>query len=75
MPIATGVERDSGVAAVLAARDMPSKVCRAAGLDCAHDLQLIVAEMAPHGVSPCGTMVAENIRDLQRWPGHVSRST
>ena len=26
--------------------------------------------MAAVGVTPCGAVIAENIRDLQHWPGH-----
>src|SRR6202011_2566218 len=27
--------------------------------------------MAAIGIAPCGTVIAEDIRDLQRWPGHA----
>ena len=30
-------------------------------------------QMAPHGTTPCGTVIAENLRDLQRWTAHVDR--
>ena len=28
--------------------------------------------MAAIGVTPCGAVIAENIRDLQHWPGHFA---
>ena len=28
--------------------------------------------MAAIGIAPCGTLIAEDIRDLQRWPAHGS---
>jgi Rad3-related DNA helicase len=46
---------------------------RAAALDRAHHLELCVCEAAPHGLSPGGAVIAEDIRDLQRWTGHSRR--
>ena len=54
-----------GAALVLAARDVPAERRRAAALNRAHHLQLLQADMAAVGVTPSGTMVAEDIRDLQ----------
>jgi hypothetical protein len=46
---------------------MPAEGRRAAALDRAHHLQLAEAYMAGLGFTPCRTMGAENIRDLQSW--------
>src|SRR5438270_12376680 len=64
MPVAAGVVGDGRVRAgvVLAAGDMAAERRRAAALDCAHHLQLVETD---------GTVVAEDIRDLQSWPAHV----
>jgi len=70
VPVAAGVVRDRGVATLLAARYVSAEVCRAAGLDRAHHLELGMCEVALHGAAPCRTVIAEDIRDLQRWPGH-----
>ena len=58
---------DDGVAAllVLAARNIAAERRRAAALNRTHDLQLLQADMAAVGFTPSGTVVAENIRDLQ----------
>src|SRR5215831_6505535 len=73
MPVAAGVVGDGGVRAgvVLAARDMAAERRRAAALDRAHHLQLVEADVSAVGVTPSGTVVAEDIRDLQSWPAHV----
>ena len=60
----------SGMRAVLAARDMAAERRRAAALDRRHHLQLAEADMAGIGSAPCRTVVAEDIRDLQRWTRH-----
>ena len=75
MPVATGVVRDLRMAArrVLAARDMPAERRRATALDRTHDLQLIEAHMAAVGLAPSGTVIAEDIRDLQSWSSHNRR--
>jgi len=72
VPIATGVVRDLGMTArrVLAACDMAAELCRAAVLDRRHHLELLEADMAGIGLSPCRSMVAEDIRDLQLRAGH-----
>jgi hypothetical protein len=54
-----------GAARILAARNMPTERRCAAALDCTHDLQLLQADMAAVGITPSGTVVAEDIRDLQ----------
>jgi hypothetical protein len=65
------VVRDLGVRALLAARDMAAERRRAAALDRAHHLQLVEADVSAVGFTPSGTVVAEDIRDLQSWPAHV----
>jgi hypothetical protein len=42
----------------------------AAALDGAHHFELSKADMAAIGFAPCITVIAEDIRDLQHWPGH-----
>src|SRR6202140_2796525 len=75
MPVATGVVGDLGMAArrVLAARDMAAERRRAAALDRTHHLQLVEAHMPAVGLTPGRTVVAENVRDLQRWWTHGRR--
>jgi hypothetical protein len=51
--------------AVLAAGNVPAEGCRAAALDRTHHLQLGEAHVATVGFTPSGTVVAEDIRDLQ----------
>ena len=72
VPIATGVVADLRVAArlVLAAYDMAAELCRAAVLDRRHHLELLEADMAGIGLTPCRSLAAENIRDLQLGTGH-----
>ena len=72
MPIAAAVEGDDRACAgiVLAARDMAAERRGAAALDGAHHFELPEADMAAVGFTPCGAVIAENIRDLQHWPGH-----
>src|SRR5207245_5146054 len=64
---------DRRVGAVFAAGDVPAEGCRAAVLDGAHYLELRQADVTAVGMTPRGTMVAEDVRDLQRWTGHVGR--
>src|ERR1700746_4118496 len=73
MPVAAGGVGDGRVRAgvVLAARDMTAERRRAATLDCAHHLQLVEADVSAVGFTPSGTVVAEDIRDLQSWAAHV----
>ncbi len=68
--IATAVIGNLGMLATLATRDVPAKGCGAAALDGGHDLQLSDTDMTPVRLPPRGAMVAEDIRDLQRWPSH-----
>jgi hypothetical protein len=71
VPVAAGVVGDRRIGAVLTARDMAAKRCRAATLDCRHHLQLLEAEMAGMGVTPCYAMAAEDIRNLQSRARHA----
>ena len=52
VPVAATVVRDLGVRALLAARDMAAKCCRAATLDRTHDLQLAETDVAGIGAPP-----------------------
>ena len=54
-----------GAALILAACNVPAERRRAAALDRTHHLQLLEADMATVGFTPSGTVVAEDIRDLQ----------
>ena len=54
-------------------RNVPSERRRAAALDSRHHLQLAEAHVAAIGLTPSGTVVAEDIRNLQSWTGHEGR--
>lgn len=56
--------------AVLATRNVPTEGRRAAALDGAHHLHLGQAHVAAVDLTPRGTVVAEDVRDLQRRTGH-----
>jgi len=73
VPVAAAVVGDRGVGAVLAARDVSAQSRRAAVLDGAHHLELEQADVTAVGMTPRGPVVAEDIRDLQSWTGHVGR--
>ena len=68
-----GVVGDDGVSTLLAALDMPTERRRAAALDGRHHLQLVEANVTGIGRTPRGPVLAEDIRDLQRWTGHGRR--
>lgn len=55
---------------VLATRNMTAKRRRAAALDRAHRFHLVEADVTAVGAAPCRSVIAEDIRDLQSWPGH-----
>jgi hypothetical protein len=59
--------------AVLAARDVAAEGRRAAALDGGHHLQLIEAQVSGIGTTPRRSVIAEDIRDLQRCTGHGGR--
>jgi hypothetical protein len=73
MPIAAAIVGDDFMGAVLAARDMSAESRRAAALDRRHDLQLAKAQVAGVGLAPRRSMIAKNIRDLQKGANHVRR--
>src|SRR5271166_5113927 len=74
MPITARVKSDQRIAArhVLATCDVSAERCRAAALDRTHHLQLIEAHMAAVGLAPSGTVVAEDVRDLQSWSNQTA---
>src|SRR6266851_9924427 len=53
---------------------MPAESRRAAALDGRHHLQLAEAHMAGIGLTPCRSMDAEDIRELQRRARHARRA-
>ncbi len=57
------------VAALLAGRNMAAQRRRAAALDRRHHLELAEAEVTRVGFTPGGTAGAEDVRDLQPFPG------
>ena len=71
VPVAAAVVGDRGVSAVLAARDVSTQRRRAAVLDGAHHFELEQAHVTAVGMTPRGPVVAEDVRDLQSWTGHV----
>src|SRR5258705_12080678 len=73
VPVAAGGVRDLAVRALLAARDMAAERGRAATLDGRNHLHLTQAAMAGIGPAPCRALVAEDVRDLQRWTRHAPR--
>ena len=75
MAVAAAVVADERVAAalVVTARNVTSERCRTAALGGRHHLQLPKAHVAAIGFAPSGTVVAEDIRNLQSWTGHESR--
>src|SRR6516164_707930 len=70
MAVAARIIGNERVRAVLAARDMAAERRRAAALDGRHHLQLVEADVASICLTPRCPVVAEDIRDLQRWTGH-----
>src|SRR5262249_14100885 len=73
MPVATAIVGNDSIGAVLAARDMAAERHRTAALDGRHYLQLVEADVPGIGAAPRRPMVAEDIRNLQRWTGHRRR--
>ena len=73
VPVAAAIVGDDGVSTglVLAARNMAAKRRRAAALDRRHDLHLAEVDVAGVGFTPRRPVVAEDVRDLQRWTGHA----
>src|ERR1700674_4856941 len=77
MPIATAVVANNGVTAfvVLALRDVAAERRSPAALDRRHHLQLVEAHMSCVDQAPSGTVVAEDVRNLQSWTGHETGVT
>src|SRR5262245_48670089 len=75
MPIMARVVSDERMAArrVLAACDVAAERHGAAALDCTHHLELVAAHMAAVGLTPSGTVIAEDVRDLKSWSNHNRR--
>ncbi len=69
-PHKTTIVRNLGTLTRVTAGDVPTERRGAAALDGGHDLHLSDTDMAPIRFTPNGAVVAEDIRDLQRWPGH-----
>jgi hypothetical protein len=65
---------DQRMRALLAAQDMAAERRRAAALGRRHHLEVVEAHMAGVSLAPCRTMVAEDIRDLQRRARHPRRA-
>ena len=64
--IPTAAIVDGRVLTRLAARDISTEVRRATGLDRAHHLELSLAEVAPHGATPRGTVIANERRMVRK---------
>ena len=58
----------------LTAFDMPAQGRRSAALDRRHDLELAEAQMAGMGRTPRRSVMAEDVRHLDRRPRHRPRS-
>lgn len=68
--IAAGITGDVLMRAVSAAHHMTARRRRAAALNGTHDFELVQAKVPCIRPTPCSTMGAENIRDLQRLNWH-----
>ena len=73
MPVAAAIVGNHSMGAFLAARDMAAERHRAAALDGRHHLHLVEADVPGIGAAPRRPVVAEDIRNLQRWTGHRRR--
>ena len=58
---------------ILNMSDVAAERRRAAALDCTHYLQLVEAHMTAVGLPPGGTVIAEDVRDLQSRSNHGRR--
>lgn len=72
VPVLAGIVSDVMVAALGAPGHMPAERFGPAGLDRRHHLELGKADMPRIGPPPRGTMGAEDVSNLQLWPGHPS---
>src|SRR5262249_15402411 len=71
VPVAAAVVGDHCMGAVLAACHMPTEGRRTAALDGAHHLELVETDATTIGMAPRGPVAAEDVRDLESWPGHA----
>ena len=73
MPIAAAIVGHDRVTAgvVLTARNMPAERGGPAALDGTHHFKLAKAHVTAIGVAPSGTVVAEDVRNLQSRTGHA----
>ena len=75
MPVTARAVSDERMAArrVFAACDVAAERRCTASFDCTHHLELVEAHMAAVGLTPSGTVIAEDVRDLQSWSNHNRR--
>jgi hypothetical protein len=66
--VATGIVGDADLAAALTLLDVAAQSGGAASFDGSHDTPLVAAEMTGVSVAVSGTVVAEDVRHLDRWP-------
>src|SRR5689334_21401646 len=69
--VAAGVVGDNCMRALLATQGMAAENRCATALDRRHHLELVEAHMAGIDLTPCRTMVTEDIRDPQRRTRHA----
>ena len=72
VPVTTGIVGDLYPGAVVTAQHMTAEVGASAVLDCRHYLQLAAADMTRVVVAPRRPVVAEDIRNLQGRPCHLT---
>ena len=70
MPVAAASIENLHVLASIAADHIAAQPRRAAGFDGRHHLELVEADMAGIGGTPCRTVIAEDVRDLQSGLRH-----
>ena len=68
MPVAAGIVGDAQVGALRAAFDMAAQSSGAASFDRGHHPPLPAAEMTGMDLAVSGTVAAEDLRHLDRWP-------
>ncbi len=74
-PVAASEEQRAALMALAGspACDVAAERRRAAALDCAHHLQLVEARVAAVALAPGGTVLAEDVRELQDRSNHDRR--
>ena len=68
MPVAAGVVGDLDLRAVFTAQHVTTERGTAAALNGRHHLELVETDVSSLGTTPRRTLVAEDVRDLQRQP-------